>query len=335
MSLRPWPQIEHPDHTLCRSYADAWRLLAERIVPTQGRAVTPSLWDLYAARYCWDVWPVGAALDRLWASSEALLPWVEWELFRLSGDETRLRRVLWRAEEGGGFGAAAAPAPFAHMVACTALADAASALHVPAARWHDQALALATQIGDDGLRRLAAAWVEPAARVHWAALVRVFRQGMERLPAQIAVTHGLLLWTRLRRQQLPDLAHALAAALVTVCQREAEMLPWLSPLVVDGVLGLEADAAHADLRWWLFGPLPMAISGYRLGRTTLSLRALPAQGGTQVEIECGAPLTLEILTAQTSFVETLAAGRHTIRLTVLDRTDVAPNPTPDPTDGRG
>jgi hypothetical protein len=129
---------------------------------------------------------------------------------------------------------------------------------------------------------------------------------------------------RLRAEEEPDRAYALAAAGLDrlVAQPELARSPAL-PLLVTGILGWQPSPEEGFARWWLWADLPIRATGLPFGPGQVSLHAHPDEDwGPVVQVSTTVPLTLEILTPHTLYLEVLPPGSHEITLTVIDRTGV-------------
>lgn len=94
-------------------------------------------------------------------------------------------------------------------------------------------------------------------------------------------------------------------------------------LLIEEIIGVNADAARQHVRWRLMEDPPVGVRGLRLGDNVISLVAEREEGGgIRATIEAERPFQLEVLAGQTEFVEQVPAGRSTYLLTRLDRTDI-------------
>jgi hypothetical protein len=119
-----------------------------------------------------------------------------------------------------------------------------------------------------------------------------------------------------RRQRLAQIA-------VDLCVSHEELHFYLPPLLLDHIIGCQPDGEERFLTWQLYADPPIGVERYPLGNVSLSLYAKQEKGeGTHLLIETSAPVAVEIVTAERTYLELLAAGQHDLTLTVLDRTDV-------------
>lgn len=138
---------------------------------------------------------------------------------------------------------------------------------------------------------------------------------MARLVAEVA---------RLRTEEEPDRAYALAAAgLDRLVGQPGVSRSAVLSLLVTGILGWQPFPEEGFARWWLWADLPIRADGLPFGPSQVSLHAQPDQGwGPAVQVTTTAPLTLEIITPHTLYLEVLPPGAHKITLTVIDRSAV-------------
>jgi hypothetical protein len=348
-----WPGITHSNRQWLLAYEGGWRELeAQGAGGVGGRRLQEFLWILTCARYAWDSWPIESVLDQAWdvlpggerhpSVQEAQAVWLEWQLYLLSGRVERLQRCVDH------FAGHVYEAPHLQssgllwpVIALSTLAEMADRLDQPKLTGHygrrameagQQAHSPAAEGPAAVAREMASLWLAPPGSSTTTALERLVDIVKETLSSENSQEHraadpgvelSLLLMALLRRRQEVALLGAVAEAAIARCLPHRQRWRYLPPLLIDGVVGLEVDAGHNLLSWWLYASLPLGIEGLPFGSGQLSLQAEPKQGaGARISIHSSQPLTLEINTHERSYVEQLSPGEHTMLLTVLDRTDV-------------
>ena len=101
--------------------------------------------------------------------------------------------------------------------------------------------------------------------------------------------------------------------------------PWPEPaaILVEVILGIEADETAQRIAWRLQTAPPAGVSHLSLADNSVSLIAEDeVGGGIAVMVEAQHPFDLEIITEFTSFAEQIPPGRTRYLLTYLDRTDI-------------
>ncbi len=328
-----WPQIDLPSPVWTDAYEHGWADLARRVQSTVDKGLSPDAWTVFCARYLCQQWPLIDSPSFGYANkmvSVAQAYWLEWTLFGHCADPTRLEAVLAHdLAEDDPFNAD----PLRAMVALQSATWMCEALGRPRPGW--VAKTVRQTRGRFHLlppldQRLAQLWADPDDLQE--AILRpllddlhILAADRRRLPT--IIDRCLLLIQLLHHGQEHALAHALAVTAAEGCSRRPSMYLYLPPLLLDGVLGLIPSAAESFLTCYLPDAFtPRAVTRYAVGSASVSLRAKHEIGaGDQIHVVTDAPLTLEIVTEQRSYVEALAAGEHQITLTVLDRTDVMPN----------
>jgi hypothetical protein len=300
VNSQPRPRIIHHNGAWVDAYENGWAQLA---CAAEGRP-----WTIYCARYAWGGWPVESTLDNLYTKNKAgreedpLLAWLELALFRLTGNRERLQRVFPLCM-------AALPVPEAKKTG-----DRLRGLV------HDRALNEIARILDQPLPKQG----QPTAGLDLSTVVGERPHPLAEEGATAAwVENCLLCLWLLRAEQEADQHQHLSQLVANVCVERPALHCYLPPLLLDGVVGCQPNAGDQSLTWWLYTDPPIGVEHYRLGDASLSLHAEQERGaGTRLSVETNAPLTLEIVTPERSYLEILAAGQHEMLLTVLDRTDV-------------
>ena len=322
-----WPQIDLPSPAWTDAYARGQADLARRLQHT------PDAWTVFCARYVYRDWSIGASLNPGYANtsiSVAAAYWLAWSVFGLDGDEEKLAAVLAHdLVEDDPFSAD----PLRMMVALQSQAWMCAALGRPLPRGHADAVAQ-TQARFGLLppldQRLAQLWTAPddpqdAVLLSLLDDLKSLAAHPHRLPT--IIDRCLLLIQLLHHRHEGALAHDLAVIAADGCSHDPALHAYLPPLLLDGVLGLVPAAAENFVTWHLPDTFAqIAVTDYDVGKASLSLRAIQdRQAGDHIHVITDAPFTLEIVTAERTYVEALTAGEHWVRLTVLDRTDVRRN----------
>jgi hypothetical protein len=229
------------------------------------------------------------------------LAWLELALFHLSGNRERLQRVFPLCM------AATAPETQKRGDGLRGLVQ-------------DRALNEIARILDQPLPKEG----PPTTRMDLSTVLGEQPHPMAEEGATAAWVENCLLWLwLLRAEQEADQHQHLSQLVANVCVERPALHCYLPPLLLDGVVGCQPNAVDHSLTWWLYTDPPIGVAHYRLGDASLSLHAKQERGaGTRLSVETTAPLTLEIVTPERSYLEILAAGQHGMLLTVLDRTDV-------------
>lgn len=341
-----WPVVQHENHTWLDAYQSGWTQLYH-LIESRACEQSPSArrWTVYCARYAWRSWPLATILDGCDTPGEAPAAWLEWELYRLSGDVVRLERCFQRWA-----GRTDARLPDAHpraldplwrVIDLQALVWIATALGRP--DWECSALVEAAARSarqtphagggagpfDSELARL---WLAQSSELGVQTAASLARQFAALFPHTAGntpahrscwVQRGLLLLSLLRRLQEPEGVRRLAMHLLETCATAPDLHIYVPVLLIDGVLGCEPDAPAQFLSWWLYTSPPLGIDRLQIGAATVTCQAPRELGqGTQVIVRNSDILTLEILTPERNYLEHLAPGTHRLTLTVLDRTDV-------------
>jgi hypothetical protein len=306
-----WPTFTHNNRAWVEAYEHGWaQLQAIFINPdrTEGKGLA---WAIYCARYLWQHWPIQAALDFLYTkddprgSSDPLLAWLEWECFRLTGDRDRLQRsfpLLWEAWQARN------------------------------QRTYAEADALGWLIQSQALGEISHTLKHPLAGVtHKKEILPdlySFQEEMRRLPTDSGslltwLERCLLLLSLLRSNYEVVAYQRLLRIAVDLCVAQPELHHYLPPLLIDGVIGCVPNGGERYLTWWLYADPPIGVGNYALGLASLSLRAKQESGsGVAILVATSAPIILEIVTTERTYLEVLDSGNHALTLTVLDRSDV-------------
>lgn len=322
-----WPQIDLPSPVWTNAYARGQADLARRVQHS------PDAWVLFCARYAYRDLPIGSLPNLGYANtsiSVAAAYGLAWSLFGLDGDVEKLEAVFAHdLVEDDPFSAD----PLRMMVALQSQAWMCEALGRPLPRGHADVLAQ-TQARFPLLppldQRLAQLWAdpdEPQETVLLPLLADLKSLAADPIRLPTIIDRCLLLIQLLHHRQDGALAHDMVILAADGCSRDPSLHLYLPPLLLDGVLGLVPAAAENFVTWHLPDTFAqIAVTDYHVGKASLSLRAIQdPQAGDHVHVVTDAPLTLEIVTAERTYVEALTAGEHWVRLTVLDRTDVMRN----------
>jgi hypothetical protein len=354
-----WPQFIHSNQQWQLGYQAGWLEAKERLA--EGVKVHPlrqTLWLLYSARYAWAAWPLESWFDQAQSlipvgdSSptpiEAQVIWLEWQFYLLSGHVERVQKCFDhfadRADTVHHFPLQSNERIW-RVIGLSTLAEMADRLRQPerAAVYKRRAVDAGQQVFpapeediaafEDALASLWMAQPGPSTADRLLALTQIIQDAplgqasldikRQSRTSEAWMEHSLLFMALLRRLQEPELLQDVAEAAIACSLPHRHRWIYLPSLMLDGVVGLEADAAHDLLSWWLYADLPLGVQGLKLGRGEISLQAQPEQGaGAHILIHTSHSLTLEISTHERSYMEQLSPGEHRMLLTVLDRTDV-------------
>lgn len=307
-----WPTLIHENHAWVEAYEHGWAQLQAILVDEVWTDRDDLPWAIYCARYLWQHWPIETALNYVYTKSgpgsanAPRLAWLEWECFRLNGNRKRLHQtfpLLWEAWQ--------AQIQRTHSGEFDHL------------KWLVQSQSLA-----EISHTLSHPLPGVIHKKEFLPDLQGFREEMQTLPSDsrsiAAWLERALLLLSLLCSNHEGLAyqHLLRSA-VDLCVAHPELHRYLPPLLIDGVLGCIPNGGERSLTWWLYAEPPLGIQRYPLGSASLSLHAKQEQGaGTRITVETDAPVILEIVTAERSYLEVLDAGNHELTLTVLDRSDV-------------
>jgi hypothetical protein len=330
--------VFHPNQAWLAVYSQGWAEAAATLHEDPFQVDQSRLgWTIFCARYAWPYWPLATRLDHLYGLHAALvetappLPWLEWELYQLSGDRKRLGQRFASLQQWTNDMLIAAK-PDLHVQQVVSLQSLSwIAKHLDrieeASAYQNQARTICTLPAAEPLERaLALLWADhPEAQA--VQVITLLRQSLvhplDNRERASWLERCLLLLAALRHHQQVEWATTVATMAMKMDVDEPSLFQYVPAIFIDGIVGCVPLADEGLLAWWLYQVPPLGIDHYRLGDNQISLHAIQEAGvGTLLTIQNSAPLLLEIVTARHSYLESLAAGHHCLTLTVLDRTDI-------------